>query len=69
MHSTLRLLGGVSLEAGGIPVTGRAGQRHRLAFLALIAAAPAGLSRDRLVGLLWPEAETDRARHLRSHSN
>jgi DNA-binding SARP family transcriptional activator len=58
----------VSLEAGGAPVTGRAGQRHRLALLALVAAAPAGLSRDRLVALLWPEAEPDRARHLLSHS-
>jgi serine/threonine-protein kinase len=36
--------------------------------LALVAAAPAGLSRDRLVALLWPEAEPDRARHLLSHS-
>jgi DNA-binding SARP family transcriptional activator len=58
----------VSLEAGGAPVTGRAGQRHRLALLALVAAAPAGLSRDRLISLLWPEAEPDRARHLLSHS-
>jgi DNA-binding SARP family transcriptional activator len=68
MHSTLRLLGGVSLEAGGTSVKGRAGQRNRLALLALVAASPAGVSRDRLVALLWPEAEPERARHLLSHS-
>lgn len=31
-------------------------------------AGGAGVSRDRLVALLWPEAETDRARHLLSNS-
>lgn len=68
MNSLLRLLGGVSLQRGGTPVGGRAGQRHRLALLALIGIAPAGVSRDRLMALLWPDAEPDRARHLLSHS-
>jgi DNA-binding SARP family transcriptional activator len=68
MDSLLRLLGGVSLQRGGIPVGGRARQRHRLALLALIGIAPAGVSRDRLIALLWPDAQPDRARHLLSHS-
>ena len=63
---SLRLLGGLSLEAVDGPVGGRAAQRHRLACLAIIALAP-GVSRDRLIGLLWPDAEPERARHLLSH--
>jgi TolB-like protein/DNA-binding SARP family transcriptional activator/Flp pilus assembly protein TadD len=64
---SLRLLGGLSLEVGGNAVAGRAAQRQRLACLAIVALAPAGVSRDRLLGLLWPDAETERARHLLSH--
>lgn len=62
----LRLLGGASLLApDGSPVTGRAVHRHRLALLALLArSAPGGLSREKLVGLLWPERDDAAARHL-----
>ena len=62
----LRLLGGASLARDdGSPVAGRAGQRHRLALLALLATAPGrALSRDKLVGLLWPESDSERARNL-----
>lgn len=62
----LRLLGGASLQsADGAPLTGRAAHRHRLALLARLAmAAPAGLTRDKLVGLLWPERDEPSARHL-----
>lgn len=62
----LRLLGGASLvRDDGSPVAGRAGQRHRLALLALLACAPGrALSRDKLLGLLWPESDSDRARNL-----
>lgn len=39
--------------------------RHRLALLALLSRAhPGGVSRDRLIGLLWPERDTASARHL-----
>jgi TolB-like protein/DNA-binding SARP family transcriptional activator/tetratricopeptide (TPR) repeat protein len=39
-------------------------QRRRLAILALLAAAGArGVTRDRLVGDLWPETSDERARH------
>lgn len=61
---TLRILGGLILERDGQPITGRATQRRRLAVLALLAGSPGRmLSRDRVVGLLWPEAATDAARH------
>lgn len=43
----------------------RAVHRHRLALLALLSRAhPAGISRDRLIGLLWPERDSAGARHL-----
>ena len=39
-------------------------QRRRLAVLALIAASgDGGITRDRVVGLLWPESDEERARH------
>ena len=62
----LRLLGGASLlsEEGGTPA-GRARHRHRLALLARLAiAAPNGLTREKLLGLLWPERDEASARHL-----
>src|SRR5688572_25983833 len=41
-----------------------AGQRRTLALLsALAVAGDAGLSRDKIVGLLWPESDSERARH------
>ncbi len=44
---------------------GRATQRRRIGVLTLLAAAPTGqVSRDRLIALLWPEADTESARHL-----
>jgi serine/threonine-protein kinase len=39
-------------------------QRRRLALLALLAAAgQRGMSRDKLIALLWPESPADKARH------
>ena len=62
---TLKLLGGIALERDGSPLTGRATQRRRLAVLGLLATAPNGtVSRDRLLGLLWPEADAESARAL-----
>jgi DNA-binding SARP family transcriptional activator/tetratricopeptide (TPR) repeat protein len=62
----LRLLtfGGLSLVDAGVPVTGAASQRSRLALLSVLAASgAAGISRDKLLALLWPESDEERARH------
>lgn len=48
----------------GTPLGGAASQKRALALLsALAASGESGLSRDRLVVLLWPEASEERARH------
>ena len=60
----LRVFGSVYVERDGTPLDGAAGQRRVLALLALLAVArSAGVSRDRLLGILWPEADGERARH------
>lgn len=62
----LRLVtfGALALTRDGAPHTGPASQRRRLALLALLAAAgKRGLSRDKLLGYLWPESEPESARH------
>jgi predicted ATPase/DNA-binding SARP family transcriptional activator len=59
----LKTFGGLSLDGDGGPLTGAAAQRRRLVVLAALAAAgQKGMSRDALVGLLWPEIEEARAR-------
>ena len=62
----LLLLGPPSVERpGGSPLSGRVTQRHRVALLALLAAAPDGrLSRDKLIAYLWPESGPERGRNL-----
>lgn len=63
----LRLLtfGGLALEVDGSLVTGALTQRRRMAILALLAVArERGVARDRLLALLWPERDADRARHV-----
>ena len=63
----LRLFGGAALEADGRPLTGRATQKRRIALLALLATASRGcLTRDKIMGYLWPEHDTEQARHLLS---
>src|SRR5471032_2003387 len=60
----LLTLGGLSLVDDNGPLTGAASQRSRLALLAVLATAgPAGLSRDKVLALLWPESGDERARH------
>ena len=59
----LRTLGGLSIEnaasAGGLTA-----HRRPLAVLALLAAAGRqGLSRDKIVALLWPESDSERGRN------
>ena len=61
----LRLFGGAGLEDTSGTVSGRAVQRRRLALLAILALEhPRPVSRDKLIAWLWPEHDTDRARHL-----
>lgn len=65
---TLKVLGGASIEGPTGPMSGRSAQRHRVALLALLAATPSGMSRDKLVAMLWPERDRPRARHALSDS-
>jgi len=63
----IALLGGVSVDVNGSPLSGEAAQRRRVAILALLAAAlPRPISRDRLIGCLWPDNDEESARHLLS---
>src|SRR5262245_9412162 len=57
-------LGTVALCAeGGVPLSGPTVQRRRLALLAVLAhAAGAPVTRDRLIGLLWPDGSDARSR-------
>ena len=65
----LRTLGAVSLERDGAVVTGRSTQRKRFALLALLAAARhRAVSRDKVLAYLWPERDTERARHTLSQT-
>ena len=51
----------VERDGGGVPAL--AAQRKALALLAVVAASgPAGISRDRLLALFWPESTEERAR-------
>ncbi|HET7552290.1 MAG TPA: tetratricopeptide repeat protein [Gemmatimonadaceae bacterium] len=61
----LHTFGGLSLTLDGQPCERSLIQRRQLALLAALAAAgPSGLSRDKLVGLMWPDRANDRARNL-----
>lgn len=60
----LRTFGLLALESNGERVPGLAGQRKRLALLALLTVADdGGLARDKILAYLWPEADEDRARN------
>jgi DNA-binding SARP family transcriptional activator len=60
-----RLFGGAGLEDGARLESGRAVQRRRLALLAIHSLQhPRAVRRDTLIAWLWPEHDTDRARHL-----
>jgi predicted ATPase/DNA-binding SARP family transcriptional activator len=65
----LTTFGGLWLEGDEGPLTGAAAQRRRLVLLAALAAAgQKGMSRDAVVGLLWPEVDEARARAALSQS-
>lgn len=65
---TLETFGGLSLRGADGPVTTRVSQRRRLALLAVLAAERRPVSRDKLVGLFWPESDAERGRHLLADS-
>jgi serine/threonine-protein kinase len=59
----IHTLGGLAILGGTRPLGGHAQQPRRLALLAVLArAGEHGVSRDRLVTLLWGEVEPERAR-------
>jgi DNA-binding SARP family transcriptional activator/tetratricopeptide (TPR) repeat protein len=65
----LRLFGYPSLLSGGVTLAGPIAQRHRLALLTLLARAPQRtLPREKLLALLWPDADMNSARHLMNTS-
>jgi DNA-binding SARP family transcriptional activator/Flp pilus assembly protein TadD len=69
MQSRLVLLGPVGLTGPTGQLLRRASQQRRMALLALVATAPgASISRDRLLGLLWPDRDERTARHLLADS-
>jgi len=69
MTHRLTLLGPVCLTGHHRRVSRRASQQRRLALLAIVGSAPsATVSRDRVLGLLWPDRDERAARHLLADS-
>jgi DNA-binding SARP family transcriptional activator len=67
--SRVALLGPVSLTGPKGAALRRASQQRRIALLALVASSPGGsISRDRLLGSLWPDRDERTARHLLADS-
>ena len=61
----VRTFGGLAVEHDGAVCEGTAARRKTLALLALLAVAgKKGLSRDKLLGYLWPETDALAGRHL-----
>jgi DNA-binding SARP family transcriptional activator len=59
----LTVLGGLGLTADGAPYVGPAVQRRRLLLLAVLAAAGRrGMSRDKVLSFLWPDADAEQGR-------
>jgi TolB-like protein/DNA-binding SARP family transcriptional activator/Tfp pilus assembly protein PilF len=69
MSKRLKLFGCAVVETPAGPLEGRAAQRHRVALLAVLASTrrPAR-SRDSLIAMLWPEADSERGRRMLSDS-
>ena len=65
----IKTLGGLAVTRDGRSVTGAANQPRRLALLALLArAGDAGVGRERLIALLWPDVDEERARRNLTHA-
>ncbi len=61
----LKTFGGLALVTEAGPVSGAAAQRRRLALLALLDwAGDRGMTREKVLGYLWPDSDPDRARRL-----
>jgi DNA-binding SARP family transcriptional activator len=59
----LRTFGGLALQRDGTALDSVNAQRKALALLAVLAAAgAAGIGREKVMLLLWPESDADRAR-------
>lgn len=64
MQLKLTGLGSVVIADGDGPIGGHASQRRALALLVLVSSAgDRGIARDKLIGMLWPDATDERARH------
>ena len=60
----LKVLGGLVLESDSEKLPASAQQRRRLTLLVVLAhAGDRGITRDRLLALLWPESKEESARH------
>lgn len=69
MSLYLRVLGGARLVGLEGPVSGRAAHKRRLALLTILASARGRpVSRERIIGLLWPDSPGQAGRHLLSES-
>jgi len=65
----LKTLGALAVTRDGTSVSGAASQPRRLALLALLARAnDPGVGRDRLIAVLWPDIEEERARRNLTHA-
>ncbi len=62
--ASLHLFGTGHLAGPAGIVMGRVAQPRQLAFLALVATPPGGMTRDRIGVYLWPESSHSEARHL-----
>src|SRR5712692_7744261 len=61
----LKTFGGLSVAADAASARGAAQHRKTLALLALLAAASRrGMSRDKLIAYLWPDADAEHGRNL-----
>lgn len=59
----IRTLGGLGVQADGHPLAGATAQPRRLAILAVITrAGDRGVTRDKLISLLYPDSDEERAR-------
>ena len=58
----ISVLGGLSVrDEGGRPIAGAAAQPRRMAILALLArAGERGVTREKILALLWPDADDER---------
>jgi DNA-binding SARP family transcriptional activator len=69
MLNSINLLGPVSVTGPEGKSLRRASQQRRIALLALVASSPdESISRDRVLGLLWPDRDERTARHLLADS-